>query len=121
MIHHQLDETESILIVAPQGPLAADDFGALAAEVDHFIERKGGLEGLMLEAPAFPGWEGFGGLTAHLRFVRDHHRLIRRVAVVSDSPVLSQLPQLASHWFAAGVRRFPQTQRARALARLREA
>jgi hypothetical protein len=75
----------------------------------------------MLEAPAFPGWEGFGGLIAHLRFDRDHHRLIRRVAVVSDSPVLSQLPQLASHCVAAKVRRFPQAQRARALARLREA
>lgn len=41
MIHHQLDETESILVVAPQGPLAADDFKALAAEVDPFIERAG--------------------------------------------------------------------------------
>jgi hypothetical protein len=55
MIHHQLDETDSILIVAPQGPLAADDFKALAAEVDPFIERTGGLQGLLLEAPAFPG------------------------------------------------------------------
>jgi hypothetical protein len=121
MIHHQLDETDSILTVAPRGPLAADDFKALAAEVDPFIERTGGLRGLLLEAPAFPGWEGFGGLTAHRRFVRDHHRLIRRVAVVSDSPVLSHLPQLASHFVAAEVRRFPQGERAGALAWLREA
>ena len=120
MIPHQLDETDSILTVAPQGPLAADDFKALA-EVDPFIERTGGLQGLLLEAPAFPGWEGFGGLTAHLRFVRDHHRLIRRVAVVSDSPVLSHLPQLASHFVAAEVRHFPQAERAGALAWLREA
>ena len=121
MIHHQLDETDSVLTVAPRGPLAADDFKALAAEVDPFIERTGGLRGLLLEAPAFPGWEGFGGLTAHLRFVRDHHRLIRRVAVVSDSPVLSHLPQLASHFVAAEVRHFPQGERAGALAWLREA
>jgi hypothetical protein len=64
----------------------------------------------MLEVPAFPSWEGFGGLNAHLRFVRDHHRLIRRVAVVSDSPVLSRLPQLASYFVAAEVRHYPRTE-----------
>jgi hypothetical protein len=90
-------------------------------EVDPFIERTGGLQGLLPEAPAFPRWEGFGGLSPHLRFVRDHHRLIRRVAVVSDSPVLSHLPQLASHFAAAEVRHFPQGDRAGALAWRREA
>jgi len=75
----------------------------------------------MLEAPAFPGWEGFGGLTAHLRFVRDHRRLVRRVAVVSDSPVLTHLSQFASHFVAAEVRHFPQAERADALTWLREA
>jgi hypothetical protein len=41
--------------------------------------------------------------------------------VVSDSPVLSHLPQLASHFVAAEVRHFPQGERAGALAWLREA
>jgi hypothetical protein len=41
--------------------------------------------------------------------------------VVSDSPVLSHLPQLASHFVAAAVRHFPEAERAGALAWLREA
>ena len=121
MIQHELNEDDGILMVAPQGPLEADDFQALAAEVDPFIERTGGLRGVLIEAEAFPGWDGFSGLTAHLRFVRDHHRLIRRVAVVSDSPVLSHLPQLANHFVAAEVRHFPRTEWSGALDWLRSA
>jgi hypothetical protein len=110
MMQHELNEDDGILLVAPQGPLEAEDFQAVAAEVDPYIERTGGLRGLLVEAVAFPGWDGFSGLTAHLRFVRDHHRSIRRVAVVSDSPVLSYLPQLAEHFVAAEVRHFPRTE-----------
>jgi len=99
--------------------LAASDFDALSAEVNPFIERAGGLRGLLIEAEVFPGWNGFSGLTAHLRFVRDHHRSIRRVAVVSDNALLSHLPQLASHFVAAEVRHFPKAERAAALDWLR--
>jgi hypothetical protein len=101
--------------------LAAGDFEALRSEVDPFIERTGGLRGLVIEAEVFPGWDGFAGLTAHLRFVRDHHRLIRRVAVVSDSALLSHLPQLAGHFVAAEVRHFPKAKRAGALDWVRSA
>ena len=48
-------------------------------------------------------------------FVRDHLRQIRRVAAVSDSPVLAFLPRLASHFVAAEVRHFPYAERADAL------
>jgi hypothetical protein len=115
MIQHQLIDDESILIIAPQGPLGSDDFKALAAEIDPKIERTGRLQGLMIEAKSFPGWEDFSAMMAHLRFVRDHHRNIRRVAVVSDSPVLAFLPRLASHFVAAEVRHFPYGERAGAL------
>lgn len=121
MIQHQLIDDESILIMEPQGPFASDDFKALAAEIDPSIERRGRLQGIMIEAKSFPGWEDFSAMMAHLKFVRDHHRLIRRVAVVSDSPVLAFLPRLASHFVAAEVRHFPHAELAGALEWLREA
>jgi hypothetical protein len=64
MLQHHLDEAERILVVTPQGPLATSDFAALRAEVDPFIEHAGGLLGLLIEAEAFPGWDGFAALTA---------------------------------------------------------
>lgn len=111
MLKFQLDETEGILVIFPQGPLATEDFQALSAEVDSYLERTGSLRGLLIETESFPGWEGFSGLTAHLRFVRDHHRAVRRVAVVSDGAVISHLPGLASHFVAADVKHFPVSER----------
>jgi len=46
-------------------------------------------------------------MTAHLRFVRDHHRQIRRIGVVTDSPLGKVAEQLASHFVSAEIRHFP--------------
>jgi hypothetical protein len=116
MLRHELLADPGILILRPEGALRAEDFAALGAAVDPYIEQHGGLKGLMIEAPSFPGWENFAGLVSHLRFVRDHHRLIRRIAVVSDSTLLAFAPKLASHFVSAEVRAFDGAERAAALA-----
>jgi hypothetical protein len=116
MLRHELLRDRGILILHPEGPLRAEDFTALAGDVDPYIEEHGALKGLMIEAPSFPGWENFAGLVSHLRFVRDHHRLIRRIAVVSDSTLLAFAPKLANHFVSAEVRPFAGTDRAAALA-----
>ncbi|MDX1377000.1 MAG: STAS/SEC14 domain-containing protein, partial [Burkholderiales bacterium] len=79
--------------------------------VDPYLEQHGSLEGLMIDAPAFPGWENFAGLISHLRFVREHHRHIRRVAVVSDSALLAAGPKIAGHFVAAELKSFPSAER----------
>ena len=116
MLQHELVRDRGILILKPDGALRAEDFAALAAEIDPYIEQNGKLNGLMIEAPSFPGWENFAALLSHLRFVRDHHRQIRRIAVVSDSPLLSAAPKIASHFVSAQLRSFDAASRAAALA-----
>ena len=106
MIHHELLRERGVLTLKPEGALRADDFVALADVVDPYIEQHGALNGLMIEVRSFPGWEDFGALLSHLRFVRDHHRRIRRIAVVSDSKLLAIAPKLASHFVSAQVRAF---------------
>ena len=32
-----------------------------------------------------PGWDGFGALVTHMRFVRNHEKHVKRIAVVTDS------------------------------------
>ena len=107
MLAHELDAARSILRLRPDGPLAAADFEALATIVDPHIETVGDLAGLVIEVPSFPGWESLGAMVAHLRFVKDHHRHIRKVAVVTDSPLGRVAEQLASHFVAAEIRHFP--------------
>jgi len=106
MLEHELRTDEGVLIVRPKGPLTKEDFADLSADADRFIEKHGKLSGLVICAEIFPGWENLDGLISHFRFVRDHHRKIRKVAFVSDSDVLSLLPQLANHFISAEVRHF---------------
>jgi hypothetical protein len=116
MLEHSLDETSGILTIQPHGKLAAADFVALARVVDAFLERHDALNGILVDAKSFPGWEDFAALTSHLKFVREHHRKIRRIAIVSDSKVLSIGPRIASHFVSAEVRPFASSERAAALA-----
>jgi hypothetical protein len=116
MIRHELLRERGILVVKPEGALRAEDFGALAGAVDPYLEQHGDLKGLLLDAPSFPGWENFAALLSHLRFVRDHHRRIRRIAVVSDSTFLSVAPKIAGHFVSAELKTFNATDRDAALA-----
>lgn len=120
MLDHELRRDQGLLIVRPQGPLQAADFISLAAIVDPYIEAHGRLRGIMVEASSFPGWDSFAALLSHLRFVRDHHRLVRKIAAVSDSAVLSIAPRLAKHFVQAEVRHFSVHDRQAALAWLGE-
>ena len=120
MLTHELLRDEGILILRPRGPLQADDFTSLASVVDPYIQERGSLRGIMLDAQSFPGWDSFAALVSHLRFVRDHHRLVGKIAAVSDSPILSAAPQLAKHFVKADIRHFNANERTTALAWLRQ-
>jgi hypothetical protein len=119
MIDHELLQTEGILILRPRERLEAADFEQVAKEIDPWIEANGKFHGLMIDAPAFPGWKDFAALVAHLRFVREHHKKIEKIAVVSDSSFLAVAPRIASHFVQADLRHFSHSQREEALAWLR--
>jgi len=121
MLKHELRKDEGILIVRPHGPLSDADFEFIAGDVDAHIEAHGKLNGLMIHARRFPGWEDLWAVVSHLKFVREHHRKIRRVAVVSDAAILQFAPKIATHFVSAEVRQFPYKAEAEALAWLAEA
>ena len=110
MIEHDLDTEQSILHVQPKSPIEQDDFVQLAKAVDPYIAETGGLAGVIIEAPAFPGWESFGAMVNHFRFVRDHHRRVKRIAVVTDSHFGDVAEHLASHFVSAAIKHFPAGQ-----------
>jgi len=107
MIDFELDADHTVLTIRPTGPLAEADFCTVAAAVDPIIEDRGKLNGLLIQATSFPGWDSFAGLISHFRFVKGHHRHIRKVAIVSDDAVLVCFPPIASHFVSAEVRHFP--------------
>ena len=110
MIEFTLDKRKGILLVRPIGPLSEEDFTILAKEVDPFIEEAGNLSGLILEFKSFPGWEDFGAAVNHFRFVRDHHKKVTKVAVVTDSPIAAFAEKITSHFVSAQIRHFDADQ-----------
>ena len=120
MIEHQLREDDGILIVSPEGPLAASDFETLAGHVDPYIEANGKLQGLLIHTPSFPGWENFAAMAGHFKFVRDHHHKIQRVAAVTDDGFLKVMPTIVDHFVNAEVRHFAYGDKDKALAWIAE-
>ena len=119
MISHQLGREDGILILTPVGPLESEDFSGLARIVDEYITENGALTGVMICAEKFPGWEDFGALISHLKFVKNHHGDIGKVAAVTDSQFLSIMPKIIDHFVSAEVRHFDFADREAALAWLR--
>jgi hypothetical protein len=121
MIEFELLKDTGVLIVKPTGTLTAADFRAISSTVDPYISEKGKLAGLLFEAPSFPGWESFGALVGHIRFVRDHQRKIDRVAAVTDSTILAMAPKIAELIAHPEFKVFKSGERANALTWLNRA
>jgi len=110
MIDHSFDAAQSILHLRPKAPLAREDFAQIAATVDPHIEKKGSLAGIIIEFAAFPGWDSLGAMAAHFRFVREHHKHVKRIAAVTDAKLGAVAEKLASHFVAATIKHFPAGQ-----------
>lgn len=106
MIEHSLDTARSILYVRPKSSLEQGDFAQLAKTVDPYIAKTGALAGIIIEAPKFPGWESLAAMAAHIRFVRDHHKHIKKLGLVTDSALGNVAERLASHFVSAEIKHF---------------
>ena len=107
MLNHELRLDEGILILKPDGPLEASDFTVVQHLVDAYLAKSGTLHGVLIHANhGFPGWKDFAALVAHLKFVKEHHRQIEKVAVVMDGGVAAIMPSIANHFVHAEVKHF---------------
>jgi hypothetical protein len=105
-VTHRLLPDAGVLVVEVTDPLRAQDFDALAATADAWLATHDELPGVVVHARTFPGWENIGGLLRHMRFVRDHHRAVRRVALAADTRLADLVPRLAEHFVKAEIRHF---------------
>ncbi len=109
-ISHRLLGKEGVMVVEVSGALRVQDFDALALAADTWIESRGRLDGILIHARAFPGWENLGSLIRHFQFVRDHHRKIKRVALAVDGKLVAFALHASEHFIRAEVKTFGYTQ-----------
>ena len=121
MLDYSIIEPEGVLVLKPHGPLSKKDFEGLSATVDSYLADHAKLHGVLVRSKEFPGWEDFGGFTAHMHFAREHHTKVKRVAIVTDSHFAGIAELLGKHFTSAEVRHFPFPDEVKALGWLESA
>lgn len=120
MLHREFDPEHNLVILTPEGELCADDFKRLTDWVDQQTAAHGPISGLMILAEHFPGWDSFGALFQHLKFIRQQRDQVKKVAAVTDSGFLAIMPHIIDHFIQADVRHFEYGDRSQAEAWLYE-
>ncbi len=107
MLNVEIDREEGIAILQPQGSLSESDFGAASQVIDPYIAENGSLQGLIISTKDFPGWESFGALVSHIKFVKNHHAQLSKVAVVTDAKIGDLAEKIGGHFVSAEVKHYP--------------
>lgn len=94
MIRTEWLRDDEVIAIKPEGAIDESDFDVVGAVIDPAIQRHGRLEGLMIDARGFEGWDDARSLLAHLRFVNAHQPRVARIACVGDQWWLSEMPML---------------------------
>jgi len=100
------DAAHNCLILEPTGPLTRRDLEGLTERFDARVSAADRVPNLVIRSGSFPAWADLAALLKHLRFIREHHRLVERVAIVSDARALDLAPRLARRFVSAEVRHF---------------
>jgi SpoIIAA-like len=106
MLNIDINADHNLVTLRPTGALSETDFARLTEQVDGYIDKHDQAPNIMIVAKSFPYWDSFKAMGAHVKFVRDHHRLVKKIAIVGDSLVLSVMPSIGDLFVAATVKHF---------------
>jgi hypothetical protein len=120
MLDHQLVHDMGIFVLSPSGPLEKTDIEAFAQRVDPYIEKNGNLKGMIVYIERFSGWKNLASFASHIRFIKNHHQSVEKVATISDSRLLSGLQRLAGYFLNPEVQHFTLNEEGAAIEWLRD-
>jgi len=107
MLSYNIEEEGGIVLIELSGPITQTALEALTRDVDGYLKRKETIRGLIIHTRSFPRWQDLGAFLTDMRFVLAHKQKIRRVASVTDSPLLMLVHGIARHVFSPEIRLFP--------------
>lgn len=106
MLNIEIDSKSGIAILRPDGLLSESDFLKASKTIDSYIVGNGRLAGLIISTKEFPGWESFGALVKHIKFVKNHHTEVSKVAIVTDSIIGELAQKVGSHFLSATINHY---------------
>ena len=105
-LNMSFDAKTKTVIFEPLGALSKDDFIEAKELIDPFIEENGKLNGIIIYTKDFPGWKSFGDFITHMKFIKEHHKHIKKLAFVTDSFVGDLGEKVGSHFISAEIKNF---------------
>lgn len=99
---------EGWIVMRASGTLSADDYEAVAPEIDLAMKRAGPLR-ILIQLEDFRGWDA-GGLWEEIRFDSKHDRSFERIAIVGETSLEHWGARQAQIFFSAQSRYFDRAQ-----------
>ena len=106
MLNITTDINDALAILEPKGKLSEDDFIVARQYIDPLIEKVGSLKGIIIYTEEFPYWDSFGAFVKHLKFIKEHHKKVQKVAFVTNSSVIDFIEPLSKHFVQSEIRHF---------------
>ncbi len=107
MLSIKIDENNSIALLQPEGPLSEKDFQLAAELMSPLIENNKRLNGLIIYTESFPGWQSLAALYSHFRFVKNHHKKVTHLVLVTNSVLANFAELVISHLINPKIKVFP--------------
>jgi hypothetical protein len=99
---------DNVVALTPEGALTEEDFARVAEAIDNRINERDAVPNILVHVHGIPHWANVSAMNKHFRFVKEHHRLVKKIAIVGDVGALAVLPPLIDHFVHAKVRHFPE-------------
>jgi hypothetical protein len=109
MMQVHLNEKEYIAILKPNGRLSESDFNSARDIIDPFIENNEKLNGIIIYVETFSGWDSFGALISHLKFINAYHKKLSKIAIVTNSIIGEFAQDMGKHFITADIKHFDFT------------
>jgi hypothetical protein len=99
---------DNVVALTPQGALTEEDFDRVAQAIDSHINERDAVPNILVHVHGIPHWAGLSAMSRHFHLVKEHQKLVKKVAVVGEVGLLAVLPALLDHFVGAKVRHFPE-------------
>ena len=108
MINIDIKRSENVFVLSLDGSVSSDDFRNVGSTIDTYINEHDATPRLVIQVSGVPHWENLEAMIAHFQLVRDHHKIVPKVAIVSDSNALALAHIFVDHFTGAKIRQFPE-------------
>jgi hypothetical protein len=108
MLNIEIKDRANIVIVTPDGAITAADIDRMTEEINNYINNHDRVPNLVIHTMSIPYWSNFKAMEKHLKFVKNHHQIVKKVAIVSDSKLLWLAKTIVDRFTGANVRRFTE-------------